>query len=463
MTLPSVLEALSAGEGPSIEFASDPRDFEHIARAVVAFLNADGGAVFCGVDERGNIKEFRQRPETLSQELELRLKKLISPSALFSVTVDELEGKPFLTVDVPKGYDAPYLVGGVIWVRQGPDSKPADATTLRELLRQLGELPQRWERRISLTMGRDDLDVDEVRAAVRDIEDNKRLSFTDPKDDLAVLSDLSVWNPQGFTQAADVLFSKRPAQRNPQCRVQFVQFREDKTSNEYLDYKWLEGPLVRTCRQVFDLLAASNSVRARFEPGNLQRTDRPAYSIDALREGVVNAFVHRDYTSYSGGLKISVYPHRIEIWNSGRLPKELSVEALGKEHPSIPVNPDLAFVFYGRGLMERTGRGAEKLMEACRSLGAKSPEWKDEPSGVTLTIYSAAAPLELNARQKILLAALASGSVISVADYLLRFAVGLTDRQARRDLAELDRAGLLIKVGQGRLTVYERTEKPGQE
>ena len=77
-------------------------------------------------------------------------------------------------------------------------------------------------------------------------------------------------------------------------------------------------------------------IQSLFAPGDRGREDHPNYSIEALREGLVNALAHRDYAAFSGGVTVSVYPGRIEIWNSGRLPRGIKVADLKRVHPSIP-------------------------------------------------------------------------------------------------------------------------------
>lgn len=457
MTIPSLLEALAAGEGPSIEFKSHATDVENIARTVTAFLNSGGGAIYCGVDETGKvIPSKKANLEAVARNLELKLKERITPTGVFSVTLDQVEGQPFMTVDVPKGADPPYVVDGAVFIRHGAQTRAATSVELRRMLREQGEIGERWERRPSPMMEIEDIDHDEVRRAVREIGEFKRIALSQPGDDLEVLRDLSMWNTTGFTQGCDVVFSKNPARRNPQCRVQFVSFQTGKADSEYSNFKWLEGPLVRVFNQVMDLLEASNAVKARFIGESVQRQDLPAYSSEALREGVVNAFVHRDYAAYSGGLKVSVFPDRVEIWNSGHLPAGFDTKVLSRSHPSVLINPDISHVFYARGMMERTGRGAELLVEYCDRLGAKQPQWSDGPTGVTLTIYSSTTGGKLNARQEKLLAALHRGQTITLLEYHARFAAEVTERQARRDLQELDRIGELFMEGKGPSTLYRR-------
>ncbi len=113
--------------------------------------------------------------------------------------------------------------------------------------------------------------------------------------------------------------------------------------------------------------------------------------------------------------------------------------------------------------MERVGRGTFKIAQECRDFGMRVPEWKNVGSGVRLTMFAAqpGAPtiFDLNDRQTELLNSLQPGEQIRVADYLERFRHEITDRQARRDLSDLEGGGFLVRHGAGSKTTYERTER----
>ncbi len=266
-----------------------------------------------------------------------------------------------------------------------------------------------------------------------------------------------------YTQAADVFFAKNPALRHPQVRVRATRFAEDKGSNEFLDSRIFQGPLVQVLNKVLDFMERNLPITSHFNNDRIQREDKPQYPVYALREGLVNAFAHRDYTGFSGGLSIGIYPTRIEIWNSGRLPKELKVGDLRKNHPSLPTNPDIAHLIYIRGLMEQIGRGTQKVINACREHGLPAPKWQDQPSGVTLTLYSAKSAVSdetpLNNRQKALIEALAPGGEIRPKDYRKNFASDVSERQARRDLTVLEALALLERKGKGAGTRYVRAKQ----
>ena len=130
----------------------------------------------------------------------------------------------------------------------------------------------------------------------------------------------------------------------------------------------------------------------RIEPGVLERQDRPLYPPLALREALVNALCHRDYSIPGGAVNVAIFDDRLEIISSGLLPAGITVADLKREHVSRPRNPLIAEVFFRRGLIERWGRGTQKIVELCRMAGQPEPEFEEQagdmvvrfrPSGYT--------------------------------------------------------------------------------
>ena len=432
-----------------------------IAREVCSLLNSgDGGIVFAAVDEKGKPLQGDLTLDA-ARLLEAALQAEISPSALFSVSVDMVKEGTVLTIEVPPGSDRPYVVAGAVWVREGAGARPAAAEDIRVMFAGTEQASLRWERRISTGMGERDLDLALVRRVRESAEKAGRLALLDAETELEMLDELSLRRPKGFTNACDVLFAKKPSQRLPQTRVQLLEFRGDKTDDTYENYKWFEGSAIEIVERLFAALQPYKRTRARFIEGSLEREEQPAYHDFPLREGIVNALAHRSYESFSGGVKVSVYPDRIEFWNTGKLPPEISIKDLPRKHQSFPVNPDIAHVFYLNRVMDRTGRGTERIAEACKQIGAPPPVWTQDQGGVTLTLYAALSSPEkaathLNKRQRAFLGALQPGEAIAVADYIARFAPEISPRQARRDLIELEKFRFVRKEGQSVATVYRR-------
>ena len=107
------------------------------------------------------------------------------------------------------------------------------------------------------------------------------------------------------------------------------------------------------------------------------RIDIWEYPLEALREAIINALIHRDYTIYSP-IYIKIYDDKLIITNPGRLLAPLTIEDLHKEHPSILRNPNIANIFYLAGYIEKWGVGTLKIIEECKKHKLPTPEFKIE-------------------------------------------------------------------------------------
>ena len=113
-------------------------------------------------------------------------------------------------------------------------------------------------------------------------------------------------------------------------------------------------------------------LKAAIRYKGLQRIERFPVPAAALREAVLNALVHRDYTT-AAPVQVRVYPDRLNLWNPAVLPDGWTVEPLIGEHPSAPHNPVVAGAFFRRGDIETWGRGIRRIFEACRAAGEPEP------------------------------------------------------------------------------------------
>ena len=448
---------MQEGESIRVAFVASVQDLETIGRHVAAMLNTRGGSVLAGAESIDSDISTKH-----AQTVREHLHKEIAPQIIYTVSIDPVGDRKVLVVDVPQGEDKPYVFRGTVYTRIRTNSLPADAETMRRMVEKRASQPERWERRASSGLGIENLDADLIGKVVQRAQEKRGYRFESPDDPEAVLNVLALTRFGQFTNAADVLFGRQVAIRHPQTRVRAVCYESDK-GNRFIDEQLFEGPVLTLLGMVMTFFQRHVSISSDFESGSLTRVTRPQYPWNALREGLVNALAHRDYASFSGGVTASVYPNRIEIRNSGCLPKGISAESLRREsHDSILVNPDISHVFYLYELMERVGRGTFKIMQECREYGMRLPEWKSGPSGVRLTFFAVdqhgAQSLELNERQRKLLDHLSHGDTITRKEYVVRFAMAVTSRTARRDLSELEDHRLLDRQGSGPKTVYQRTE-----
>jgi ATP-dependent DNA helicase RecG len=106
---------------------------------------------------------------------------------------------------------------------------------------------------------------------------------------------------------------------------------------------------------------------------------------DSLREAIFNAIIHKDYAGVH--IQMKVWDDRIEIWNDGGLPYDMSIEKLLGQHSSKPRNVNIASVFYKAGFIESWGRGILKIQKGFEDAGIKAPQFEEDCGGVRVTMY----------------------------------------------------------------------------
>jgi ATP-dependent DNA helicase RecG len=456
-------QILEQGESDRVEFLSGVDLQSRVEEASCAFLNGQGGILVAGVKDDGRLVGV-PAAEAKARALQQHLLAAISPPAPLSVTVEDMRDKKLVVVDVPQGLEKPYICKGKIMVRRGTAIVPAVANDISSLIGQRALAEARWERLPALGAEEDDLGAGLIRKVAETIKERRGFAIDPRRKPAKVLERLGLVRAGQLTNAALVLFGKDPAQWYPQTRVRAAHFRgHDRT--EFLDNQVFEGSLFSLLEGLAAFVQSHTPVSSRFDRDDLQRRDQLAYPLHAVREAIVNALVHRDYSAFDGGMSIAVYDGRIEFWNSGALPDEMTVDDLRTTHPSRPINPDIAQVCFLYGLMERWGIGTQKIIRACLQHGLPEPEWRVDRNGVILTLRrmqeapSQTAADGLNLRLLSVARRLRAGERLKVADYLKLVSAAVKERQARIDLNHLTEAGYLQRVGAGPATMYIRTAK----
>jgi ATP-dependent DNA helicase RecG len=465
-------QLLDQGESARVEFILGVDKESHVEEAACAFLNDQGGVIVAGVKDDGRLVGVPSA-EAKAQAIQQRLLAAISPPAPLSVTVEDVQGKKLVVIDVPQGLEKPYVCKGKIMVRRGAAVVSAVAGEISSLIGQRARSEARWERLPALGVEEDDFDAGLIRRVAEVIKEQRGYAIDPTKKPTKVLDRLGLVQAGQFTNATLVLFGKNPAEWYPQTRVRAARFRgNDRT--EFIDNKVFEGSLFALAESLVSFVQSHTPVASSFDRNEVQRRDRLAYPLPAIREAVVNALVHRDYSAFDGGTSVAVYDERVEFWNSGSLPDEMTVADLRTMHPSRPINPDIAQVCFLYGLMERWGIGTQKIIRACMDNGLPEPEWKVDRNGVTLILrHSENEPTHqatgsLNLRLLNVAKQLRPGEKVKLTDYLKLVSAEVKERQARIDLTHLTKAGFLQRMGAGPATIYVRTAKsvsdlPGEE
>ncbi len=377
-------------QAESMEFL-EAIDEKVIGQAVCAFLNSSGGYIIVGITENFEVSGLVVDQDLLLS-LEQAVRQKVTPQAMFSFETQNLEdNKLVLVIEVPSGKDIPYSYNGRFYIREGNQTQLALVDTIRDMIMRHEIEPERWERRFSDVDLQHELDVNEIQRMVEESLTARRDSLLVDKtmNPIQVLERLGMIQYGRITNGGDVLFALQPEIRHPQVTVRAVYSTKSKTDNTYEDQKNFAGPLCMAINQTYDFIKRNTQTRSDFATSDLKRKDEGIYPFRAIREGLVNAFVHRDYAYFGGGIVVEIFQDRLKIWNSGNFPKGVTPETVASGHLSVLRNPDIANVLYLRGFMERIGRGARVILEECKIHGLPDPLWDDSPGqGVTLTFFA---------------------------------------------------------------------------
>lgn len=145
-------------------------------------------------------------------------------------------------------------------------------------------------------------------------------------------------------------------------------------------------------REAMAFLDRTLPLSGHFVEGRNQREDRLPVPPDALREILLNAVMHRDYSQPGGDVAVAVFDDRIEIWSSGALPPGVTADALSGPHRSILRNPLIAGTFHRTGAVEVWGRGTNRVIEECERWGVEPPRFEVITGALRVTFPAAIGP-----------------------------------------------------------------------
>ncbi|MBA3315277.1 MAG: putative DNA binding domain-containing protein [Planctomycetaceae bacterium] len=452
MTADQLCRLVAEGESDRLEFKKTTGDLKGGMETLCGFLNGEGGKVLFGVTSSGQARGQDVSDKTL-QEVAQDLMRFEPPAPISQLRVPIAEGKEVIVLETIAGPEAPYTYRNRPYRRIGTTTSPMPQQEYARRLLERGHSQSRWENRVAEGYALRDLDLDEVRRMVSEAGDAGRLDapVTGPREALQKLHLLDNGRP---LQAAIVAFAKEVQPSYPQCGLRMARFRGT-TKTEFLDQRQLTGNAFRLLDESLLFLRRHLPVRGRFEPGLMQRQDEPLFPPLALREALVNALCHRDYSIAGGAISIAIYDDRLEISSTGTLPFGVTVDDLKRAHESRPRNPLLAEVFHRRGLIERWGRGTQKIVELCIAAGHPEPEFEERGGDVVVRfIPSGYSPPhrvshDLTERQRRILHVLSDGMKWRSHDVANQFPSPPPASSLRDDLMMLRSLGLVESGGRG--------------
>lgn len=384
MSLVDLERLIASGESESLELKKSTAELRSGMQTLCGFLNGKGGRLLFSVKPDGSLVGQAVSDQTL-RDIAGAFEGFEPPARPALERIPLEGGREVLALRVEAATDAlPFTYEGRPYERVSSTTRRMPQEKYEALLFERSHSRRRWENQEAEGTALRDLDREEVFRVLDAAHTAGRLVESVGRDLGRVLDRLGVRRTGTLLRAAVVLFGKRFLPDFPQCELRMARFRGTE-KDEFIDQRQIRGPAFRLLEEAMLFCQRHLPVAGRVEPGRLERVDRPLIPPDALREILVNALIHREYSEAGGAVSLAIFDDRVEIWSAGRLPPGITPEALTQEHVSRPRNPLIAEVFYRAGLIEKWGRGTNRVVAHCLAAKIPAPEFREIAGAVEVT------------------------------------------------------------------------------
>jgi len=434
-------------EHQNIEYKQSWRD-EYL-KWICGFSNAQGGKIYIGVNDNGIVTGIDD-PKKLMDDIP---NKAVNHLGLvIDVNLLKDNGKEYIEIVVPVS-PMPISYHGAYHFRSGSTKQELKGAALHEFL--LKKIGRTWDD-IGISNAKiEDLDIKSIASFVKAAVKSGRIYKEAVKDDITtLLENLQLITPDGELKAAAILlFGKNPKKFFVTSYFKIGKFGNSDSELKFQDT--VEENIFDMVEAVITLLKQRYIISTISYEG-IQRIEKPEYPDAAIREAILNAIVHKDYTDST--IQMSIYDDKIILWNPGKLSEDLTIEKLKSKHPSRARNKNIAEVFFKAGYIESWGRGIEKMIDALKSDGLPEPIFEENSGGFQVTFLKESYSKEylnqigLNERQIKAVEYLRDTPEITNAKYQEINNIGKSISAV--ELQELIDKGIVNKIGKGKLTKY---------
>jgi ATP-dependent DNA helicase RecG len=415
---------------------------------VSGFCNASGGKIYIGVNDNGDfvgLKNAKKLLEDIPNKLVQHL------GVVCDVNLKVKNKLEYIEIKVPK-YTVPISYNGKYYFRSGATKQELKGKALEQFL--LKKSGKTWDSMPENGVTLKEIDAKALAYFKKLAVNSLRLkSIKSERSTVAILDNLHLLDKKSVKRAAVLSFGKNPQKNYLGAIIKIGRF--GKSDDDLLYQDLIEGNIYEMTEKTLSVLRQKYFMALiRYE--GLYRKEEFPYPISALREAILNAVVHRDYSG--DATLISVYDDKLVIWNDGELHEEITLDDLKTKHPSRPNNPKIAELFYKGGLIEAWGRGTLNIIRECKEYTTREPLFETVSGGTQLTIFSKASTIDnsvrLNSRQLKSLEYLKLHGSITNSIYQR---INETNyKSAYRDLNQLVKLNYLVKEGPNKqLTLYK--------
>ena len=373
---------------------------QHLYDSLSSFSNQDeGGTIIFGIDEKQDYKEVGvYDPQDIQKKINeqcLQMEPIVRPL----LTVVEKDGKSFVSAEIPGVdlADRPVFYRGKgrlkgSYTRVGDSDEPMTEYEVYsyEAYRKKYQDDVRGVPRATLAS----LNQDEL-ALYTDLLKKGKPNLAS-LDDERIYDLMSITRNNEITLSAIIIFSPYPQAYFPQLCITAIAVPGTEigdlgdSGERFLDNQRIEGSISEMLDEAIRFVKKNMKNKTIIDPATGVREDRTDYPITAVREAIINALVHRDYSIHTEGMPIQIimYEDRMEIKNPGGIYGRIKVDQLGKMQPDTR-NPVLASALETLRITENRYSGIPTIRKEMEKYNLKEPKFADERGSFIVTFYKA--------------------------------------------------------------------------
>jgi predicted HTH transcriptional regulator len=420
-------EILQNEESKNLEFKEKltGENKQKVLQTIIAFANLGGGMLVFGVNDNKEVIGIEE-PFELEEQIANMVYDTILPVIRIDTFFVSRENKTIVIVKVPMGIATPYYlkskgIANGTYIRVGSTTRLADIETIRAL--ELKKQNISYDSRPDYRFTRQDIDLEMAKGWFRD---KKEIEITE--DHLFMFKLLVKENDNVYpTVAGLLLFPTREFADYDYAKIKCAKFKGIE-SGIFIDKAEYRGSILEQIESTMKFIKANIKLSATI--GEIYREEKYEYPLEALREAVINAVVHRDYMRTGRDIRVGIYDNRIEIISPGELPATFSVDDIGKIDFSELRNHILGRVFSELKLIEQWGLGFKKIIKLCEQHGIDRPEFIEETQNFKVIFYSNVTETSLKCHQM-------SPNVTNIGDIKAKQYAGVTKEERKEIIYQL--------------------------
>jgi ATP-dependent DNA helicase RecG len=381
--------SIASGEDSFTEFKRDVSQRSDFASEMIAFANMEGGRILVGVDDRGTIVGVQDPQRVEEAILNIARHNCILPLSPTITYVQDDDGHTVVVVEVPRRMEAPHENNsGQCYIRVGSTKRlctPQERTRLLQAasLVHFDEIPIGNTSSADLELGAFgeyyqriyEQPLEEADVPLTPMLANMRFLGQDLQDE------------QCLSLAGLLLFGKRPQDFLSHAYIAAVRWEGVEAGETMIDRQDITGRLPQQIDQAEAFILRNTRLSTKIE--SVRQADRREYPRAALREAVVNAVLHRDYSLEGAQILLYIFDDRLELRSPGTLPNSVTLNNI-RTHYSKPRNETIVRVLLNLGYVNRLGSGIPRMIRLMRTHTGREPDFEVGSAQFLVRLWSGA-------------------------------------------------------------------------